>query len=146
MSSTPFSTELTPESRLRQIVLGSGALLVGVGIVVIMTLPVAAHWRWPGVGLWGVAGVREILVIARGYQRYRRIRIDSSGAIELLRPRGDWMAVEVQAGSVVLQKLAWLRFRLPDGSPCAELLRGSTRENEDWRRFQLIWRHLGGAR
>ena len=146
MSSTPFSAELTPESRLRKVVLGSGALLVAVGIIVISMLPVAAHWRWLGACLWGLAGVREILVIANGYRRYRRIRIESSGAMELLRPCGDWMAVEVQAGSVVLQKLAWLRFRFPDGTRCAELLRCNTRENEDWRRFQVIRRHLGGAR
>jgi hypothetical protein len=146
MSSTPFSIELTPELRLRRIVLASGAALGGAGVLVMMTLPVAAHWRWLGASLWGLVGLREILIIASGYRRYRRIRIDSSGALELLRTQGGWMSAELLAGSVVLQNLAWLRFRLPGGLPCAELLQGNMRENESWRRFQLIWRHLGGPR
>ena len=145
MSSTPFSIELIPDSCLRRIVLASGALLTGVGILVISTLPVAPYWRWLGAGSWCFIGLRGVLAIASGYKRYRRIRIDSAGSVDLQDPGGDWMAVEIQAGSVVLQSVAWLRFRLPDGSGCGELLRGDTREDEQWRRFQLVWRHLGGA-
>ena len=124
----------------------SGALLTAAGIPVIGTLPVAPVWRWLAAGAWCLNGLREILGIASGYRRYGRIRIDSEGAIALQAPGGNWMAAEVRDGSVVLQRYAWLRFRLPDGSGCGELLRGDSLENEHWRRFQLVWRHLGGAR
>ena len=146
MSSTPYSTELDTEPLLRRIVLASGALLTVAGILVITTLPVAPSWRWLAAGAWCLGGLREVLLIAGGYRRYGRIRIDSAGAIRLQGPGGDWTVAELRAGSVVLQRLAWLRFRLPDGSGCGELLRGDTFEDEHWRRFQLVWRHLGGAR
>ena len=146
MSSTPFSTELDTDPRLRRVVLASGAFLTVAGIPVISTLPVAPFWLWLATGAWCLSGLREILVIANGYRRYRRIRIDSAGAFAVQGPGGDWMAAEVRAGSVVLQRHAWLRFQLADGSGCGELLRGNTFENEHWRRFQLVWRHLGGAR
>lgn len=146
MSSTPFSTELDVDPRLRRIVLASGVLLTVAGIPVISTLPVAPLWRWLAAGAWCLGGLREVLIIAAGYRRYGRIRIDSAGAIALQGSGGEWVAAEVRGGSVVLQRLAWLRLRLPDGSGCGELLRGDTIENEHWRRFQLVWRHLGGAR
>ena len=146
MSSTPFSTELDTDPRLRRIVLASGALLTVAGIFVIGTLPVASFWRWLAGGAWCLSGLREILAIADGYRRYGRIRIDSAGAVALQGRGGDWTSAEVRAGSVVLQRLAWLRLRLPDGSGCGELLRAGTFEIEHWRRFQLVWRHLGGAR
>ncbi|MDH3442230.1 MAG: hypothetical protein OEM63_15840 [Gammaproteobacteria bacterium] len=146
MSSTLFSTELATDKVLRRVVLGSGALLTITGILVIATLPGPPHWLWPAATLWGLAGLREIRIIASGYDAYQRIRISSTGAMELRRSTDDWMPVELLAGSVVLLNLAWLRFRLADGSRCCELLRGNAREDEAWRRFQLIWRHLGGAR
>ena len=146
MSSTPYSTELNPDPRLRQFVLVSSALLHATGVAVIALLPVPAHWRWLGAALWAVAGLREIHSVACGFRQCRRIRIDSSGATELLREQGEWTAAEIQTGSVVLNRFAWLRLRLADGSRCVELLQGNTRDNEAWRRFQLIWRHLGGAR
>ena len=146
MSSTPFSTELEIDPCLRRIVLASGALLTVAGILVISTLSVAPPWRWLAAAAWCLGGLREILVIAHGHRRYRRIRIDSAGGIAVQGPGGDWIAAEVRSGSVVLQRLAWLRFRLPEGPGCGELLCGDTFENEHWRRFQLVWRHLGGAR
>jgi len=48
---------------------------------------------------------------------------------------------------VLLRKVGWIRlsFELPTGRKLilGELLRGDGRRGEDWRRLQVIWRHIG---
>ena len=143
MSSTPYSTELTPDPFLRRTVLLSGAVLTGVGLVVIGVSAFAVHFRLFAACLWLWLGVRQVLQIAKGHERCRRIRIDCNGNIEILRRSGDWVAASLASGSVVLPRLVWLRFRDPQGRFYAELLRGRRRQNRAWRRFQVIWKHLG---
>jgi len=51
----------------------------------------------------------------------------------------------IEAGSVVLWHFAWLRFRTENGRRHVELMRRKTAQNKDWRRLQVIWRHLGAG-
>lgn len=95
---------------------------------------------------WINAGMSELYRLSRCYQQYSRIRIDSDGALAVLAPSGQWRDAALGNGSVVLGRLAWLRIRLRDGHRCGELLAGNRRQDESWRRFQVIWRHLGGCR
>lgn len=142
MSSPAFSTELRPDPRLRALVLASGAGLGALGIVVLVTLPVAGCLRAILVFVWWAVTVRELSVQLAGYARVRVLRLDAGGQVQLgTRDRG-WQPARLAAGSIVLGSLAWLRFRTADGQ-VAELLAGSCRRDEHWRRLQLIWRHLG---
>jgi hypothetical protein len=51
------------------------------------------------------------------------------------------------SGGVLLSELGWIRLSvvLPDGRKLVlgEFVRGNARESADWRRLQVIWRHIG---
>ncbi len=102
-------------------------------------------FRLAGCVLWLIFSGRELLIIVRAYQRINRIRIDCSGHVGLRNSSGEWQAARLATGSVVLDRFAWLRIEACDGRRSVELLRGITRKNEEWRRLQVIWRHLGAA-
>jgi hypothetical protein len=118
--------------------------LIGIGVII--SIPV--HWalRLAATGGWIFASVWELVVIYRGYRRYWRIRLYSPGQISLQTTAGDWQAAELISGSIVLPGVAWLRMRTHDGLRHRELLIGKARGDDAWRRFQVIWRHLGTAR
>jgi len=143
VSSTPYSTELTPDPFLRRMVLLSGVVLTGTGLVMIGVAAVAVHFRLSGACLWLWLGLRQVLQIAKGHEHCRRIRIDCDGNMEILRHGGDWVAATLASGSVVLPRLVWLRYRDPEGRVYGELLSGRRRQNRAWRRFHVIWKHLG---
>jgi len=146
VSSPEYSTVLNADERPRNIVLASAAAGWVIGAVTAVTLNL--HWTWRIAILlaWtchSIAGWREITA---GYMHYRAIRLHGSGRVELLGPDGSAVTATVQPGSVVLARCGWLRLRVADGPDLAELVLARCCENEAWRRFQVIWRHLGGER
>lgn len=145
MSSNNYAAELTPDPRLRRLVIGSGvaAAFVGTGMIGTWDLPVL--WRVLAASGWIASCGVELQRIARGYGRYRRIRVVSDGSVELLVAGGPWVAASVRSGSFVLPHIAWLRLAVRGGPGLAELVRAGAGQNEAWRRFQVVWRHLGGA-
>ena len=145
MSSHIYSAELTPDPLLRRVVLWSGAGATLVGIILITALPIAAHWRAATGIAWLLLNGHDLVLIAKGNKRCKRIRLLQNGAAEVLTPTGSWVAVTLLAGSIVLPRIAWLRFAADDGSRYAELIRGKRAQNQHWRRLQVIWRHLGAG-
>lgn len=143
MSSPVYSTELRTEPLLRRIVLLTGLLFVITGLIVILMMPLAFGWRIAAGGSWVLFGLREVIIIRNAYAAYFRLRLDSAGKLELVITNGANKAATLLAGSVVLAGVAWLRIESADGLRCAELLRGNCRENKQWRRLQVIWRHFG---
>jgi hypothetical protein len=145
VSSKNCAAELTPDPRLRRLVIGSGvaAAAAGAGLTWSWHLPV--FWRLLAASCWLASCSVELRRIVQGYRRYRRIRVVSDGSVELRVAGGPWVAASVRPGTVVLPRIAWLRFAVRGGPGLAELVRGESGENEAWRRFQVIWRHLGGA-
>ncbi len=115
------------------------------GLVTILTMQAGPILQLPGCVLWLLFSGRELVVIASGYRRIRRIRFFSNGDIELGSYNGDWQSARLVNGSVVLDGFAWLRIEDCDGRRSVELLRGTSRKNEEWRRLQVIWRHLGAT-
>ncbi len=61
------------------------------------------------------------------------------------KPAVDWQTAAIGNGCVVMRKLAWLRLKPATGARYHELLRRNSLESEQWRRLQVIWRHLGAA-
>lgn len=145
MSSHTYSTDLTPDSALRQIIVIVGLAVTVLGIVMIALLPVATPWRALGGVVWLTISTRDLFVIKKGHKRCQRLRIVHDGSIEVLAPDGCWFPATLLAGSVVLSRVAWLRFECDDGQRCAELMRGKCLRNKHWRRLQVIWRHLGAG-
>lgn len=151
MSSTSFSANLysatlTPDPWLRILVLSAGRVLIAIGLVVILTLPLAGGIRTTGSLLWLLLGAWELGRLQRGFAHCLSIRLRSDGRIEVLSEESEWSLAILSTGCIVLSNLAWLRLRLENGTDVVELLRGDARESHDWRRFQVIWQHIGAAR
>ena len=144
MSSSTFSAEIRLHSRLRRIVLISGVILALTGCGLILLLPfaglslpvkavVAAAWTfWSG---------RELLTHWRVYARWSVLTLYANGETELL-GKQESGAARVLPGSIILPDIAWLRIRAENGETWGELVAANPRESEEWRRFQVIIRHL----
>ena len=131
---------------LRRLVIIAGLSAAIGGLVMILTLPVPLLWRAGGAILWLLLSTHELRVIARAQERCQRIRIEHDGTVWVFDPNGCCLAATLAGGSIVLRNLAWLRFEAQNGQRFAELLRGNGPKNKDWRRLQVIWRHLGASR
>ena len=146
MSSNAYWACLTPDPRLRILVLTSGCCLIAAGLVVILTLPLDAAVRAAACLFWSVSGYRELRALRRGYRACSAIRLAPGGELTVCSRDGEWLPGTLLAGSVVLRNLAWLRLRTAAGARTLECLRGDARKSEDWRRLQVIWRHIGAGR
>ena len=143
MSSNRFSSTLQPDPWLRILVLTSGRLLLAAGLVLILILDAAVALRALAGLIWVAFGHYELRSLQVGFDELLAIRLFSDGAVEVLNDDQEWMPAEYQTGCIVLQKLAWLRLRAANGAQFVELLRGDTRRSQNWRRLQVIWRHVG---
>ena len=140
-----YSAEVVPDRRLRRLVLLSGAALHLAGLIIVPTLPLAATLRVALAIAWTGLCSYEWLAMWRGYVTGGRLRIDAGGSVERQCLDGTWESARLCAGSVVVSRFAWLRIAPPGMRPYAELVAGDGRESEDWRRLQVIWRHIGAA-
>jgi hypothetical protein len=131
---------------LRITVLTSGRLLIAAGLVLILTFDLDTTIRVVGCFVWFVAGRYEIVGIERGFESCNAVRLSSDGDIAVLNNDQEWLPVTLQTGSIVLRNYAWLRMQTENGEKFVELLRGNARQSEDWRRLQVIWRHIGALR
>ena len=145
MSSTTFFSDLEPDAVSRRIVIATGVGALLCGALAIFTLPVEATWKLFGTTAWGITGSRDLWLIASGYKRCRRIRLSHEGSVQAWLPAGRCAAATLCAGSVVTDGFAWLRIEFENGRRLGLLLRRKASRNEDWRRLQVIWRHLGAG-
>jgi hypothetical protein len=120
------------------------AAVLGTGII--LTLPIKPAWQLLAAAVWLLQNSHGLLLIAKGYKRCQRIRIAHDGAVSIMTDGRFGSPAMLIAGSVVLHEIAWLRFEAEDGRRFAELIRGQGPQDEDWRRLQVIWRHLGASR
>ncbi|MDH3747221.1 MAG: hypothetical protein OER97_03355 [Gammaproteobacteria bacterium] len=145
MSSATYSASIQPNLRLRYLVLGSGMLLAAIGALVILLLPLVAHWRAVLLAAWLVMVVTELLLSWRAYRESLSYRLYCDGSIDVMRPTRGPRAAAFAAGSVIGTRLAWLRVRAADGACWGELIAGNPRKNKEWRRFQVICRLVGAC-
>jgi hypothetical protein len=127
------------------VVLGSGVLLALTALLLIVSLPIEPLWAGCCIVAWLLLSGTELLLLQQGYRRARRYRLDIDGSIVIYRRDGGRDIGRYAVGSVVLANWAWLRIVAGDGSSWAEPLRGSVRESQQWRRFQVICRHLAAC-
>ena len=145
MSSTAFSTELRPEPLLRIAVQLSGLTTLFFGLLALILMPVGSVWRIPACLLWLFYGIQELRTIRAAYSQYFAVNIDAVGEVRLVARSGEHHAAVLLPGSVLLPSCAWLRFKTENGLVFGELMRGNSRESKDWRRLQVIWRHIGAT-
>lgn len=145
MSSRRYSAELQTDLLLRRLVLLTGAGLGLVGLLLTLRLPV--HFAIAGaVALaWSGYFTCQLRKTMRAYAATRGLRIAADGSLRRLDATGRWRPARLLQGSVVLARLAWIRFETEQGAQAAELLGGDPRKSHDWRRLQVIWRHIGAV-
>lgn len=130
-------------SRLRRVVLLSGMLLAVAGFAMILSLPVHLAARIAGCAAWAILCWREQARFRHAYRRVLRLRMSCDGDLKVLDRNGKWLTARLLSGSVLLRRLGWMRIRTEDGHVFAELVGGRCRHDADWRRLQVIWRHVG---
>ena len=133
-----------PDPWLRIVVLTSGRLLAAIGVVVVLLLPLPAGVRLAGLVVWCIAVFRELGSLQRGFRHCRLLRLYADGSLAV-KSGAEWVPAKLENGSVVIANFAWLRFVSDTGIHCQELLRGDARQSNEWRRLQVIWRHVGTA-
>ncbi len=143
MSLNSYSASLTPDPWLRIVVLTSGRLLVAAGLVLILNLAVDTGLRVLGCLGWAAFGRFELRRLEQGFDACAAIRVDSNGDFAVLKNNDNWVPASLMTGSVLLRKLGWMRLQDESGQVFLELIRGNARQSQDWRRLQVIWRHIG---
>ena len=143
MSSNSYSASLKPDPWLRIVVSTSGRLLIAAGLALILVFAIDVALRAVGCLVWVAVGRFELRRLEQGFDACRSIRIDSSGEIAILNSDGIWAPARLLTGSVLLRKLGWVRLQDHRGQIFLELIRGDARQSQDWRRLQVIWRHIG---
>ena len=143
MSSRTYSSELTPDPVLRGLLLVAAAMTMLLGLLMILCLPIDRFLSVGAAIIWCAITAIEIAAISIAHKRFSGIRVYADGSIELRARDGVWQAATTARGCIVLPKLAWFRVRPAKGPIYRELVRGDSRESEQWRRLQVIWRHLG---
>ncbi len=147
MSSTAYFAEIYPDPFLRRIVLVSGALLALVGVPLIITLPVAPELRAAVVMTWLALAANELSRVRRAWYACQALRFSADGTVAVLMPGQLWQPARLLSGGILLRSVGWIRLSvaLPTGRKfvLGELLRGDCRNGADWRRFHVIWRHIG---
>lgn len=143
MSSTAYFAEFKPDPHLRRLVAASGVLLGIAGVLVILLLPTDLWMRLAACVIWVLTSAREHRQLQRGWADCRALRFTANGELTVLGADQTWRAARRETGSVLLRKLGWIRLRDHRGVVFGELLSGDDRASPDWRRLQVIWRHVG---
>lgn len=126
--------------------LGSGALLALFGLLPVVSLPVSVPVNLLlGVG-WLVFSTVELGRILAGFRRVAGLRLDDSLLLELKSPAGEWRPGRFAAGTLVLGRAVWLRFRDIEGRLQGELLTGDPRYDAGFRRLVVLLEYGQEAR
>ena len=145
MSSGKYSAELRPDGLLRRLVVFSAVGLSVLGVAVIFTLPLPVSGLLMASVGWLLLCTWEIVVACRRFRGCRCLRLFAGGEILLLDAAGTWRPARLSSGSVVSRRIGWILVETRQGRRFAGLFRGRCRESDDWRRLQVIWRHIGGT-
>jgi hypothetical protein len=131
---------------MQHVVVMSGVLMGLLGQLMIWLMPITAGWRLLACVACLAMVSSELYRMRRAWARYSCARVGHDGAAALRNADGQWQPAELLPGCLLLRRVGWLRLRAGDGGCFAALYRGHCRHNTDWRRLQVIWRHIGAAR
>ena len=143
MSSNSYSACLAPDPWLRIVVSISGRLLIAAGLALLLVLAIDELLKAVSCIVWILIGRFELRRLEGGFETCRAIRIESSGDAMILNSEENWVPARLLTGSVLLRRLAWIRLQDQSGRIFLELISGDARQSQNWRRLQVIWRHIG---
>ena len=143
MSSIEYWADLHPDKCLRRAVLVSGIALLVAGVVMISMLDLSKILKVVGGLAWAGISAHRLWQYARAYALNGKLRIRADESLEIEGPDGQRHRARLCSGSFATRRFAWLRVAPANAAAYGELLRGDSRQSEEWRRFQVIWRHIG---
>ena len=112
MSSAVYEAELAPDERIRAGLLAFACCVTLAGLILILLLPVIAPLRAALGATFLLAAIVEAITFMRGMSRIYRIRIRSDGSISGVGSAGTMQPLTLLPGSIVLDRLAWLRLQI----------------------------------
>ena len=122
--------------------LASAIIVALLGALAISLATVSVWVRLPALVVWIALSYREIVALRRGWRRSCGVRLYADGRVDIRRDGAAWESAELADGSILLRRFGWLRLVASDGARIHELVRGSCREDREWRRLHVIWRHV----
>ena len=132
---------------MRRVLAAAALLAYLLGLVTICSLPIDARLAALAAAIWSLLLAAQWFLISSAHKRFHCLRIHYDGTAQLLGHRGEWQPATICKECIVLSNFAWLKLKAAQGGTYCELVRGdargNTRENEQWRHLQVIWRHLG---
>ncbi|MGI9200590.1 MAG: hypothetical protein ACR2QL_06000 [Woeseiaceae bacterium] len=140
-----YVANLKPDRRLSHWLAAGVLLAVAAGIWTISNLAISDELRWLGGAGWTLAIAGRAGLVVAAQLRCRQLNIYADGSAMLQDQGGSWQAATLRNGTVVLSNLAWLDLRTDDGRGFSALFCGNCRKSEQWRRLQVIWRHMGSG-
>jgi hypothetical protein len=143
VASNAYSAELQVDPILRRCVVGTGLLLLLAGVAAVFTLPVPLMQRGAAAALWSAGCGCSIWRLVGAWGTYVALRISPDGIVRLRQADSEWQDAVLLPGSVLLRDWGWIRLRPRGGPAFAEPLCGTRQNRQDWRRLQVIWRHVG---
>jgi hypothetical protein len=128
---------------LRRFVQWSAAAMALAGVAVIASLDAPVAARLSAVHVWCVIMACQVGALRRSWGQCAGFRVHADGSVEVRNSAGEWRCGQLEPDGVLLRRWAWIRLRKGSGRPFAEPLRGSCRDSREWRRLQVVWRHVG---
>ncbi len=135
-----YSATILPDDRLRALVFVSGIVLGAAGACATACLAVAPQWRLAIASAWIALTLSALLRLRRRSLAVTAYRVYPDGSLDL-QLRDGMRAGRLLPGSVLYERVGWLRVASSDGAAWAELVTGNCRKNKGWRRLQVIFRH-----
>ena len=120
-------------------------LFCAAGIWTVSNLAISAELRWLGGAGWVFAVLARSGIVLASQLRYPTVKIHADGSALLKDAHGDWYPATMSSNCLVLANFAWLDLEMADKTRYSGLVRGKSRESQQWRRLQVIWRHIGAA-
>lgn len=135
-----YSATIRPDGRLRALVFASGSALIVAGAVAIMFLPVAPALRPLLAVGWITLAASRLVRLRRKTAPLRAYRLYADGSLDLMHTVGA-RSGRLLPGSMLYERVGWLRVASGEGGAWGELIAGNCRKNKEWRRLQVIFRH-----
>ena len=143
MSSNAYFAEFKPDPALRRVVQWSGVVAGLVGVAVVAGIEAPFALRLCGGTAWLLIVGAQLRAQSQGWSACVALRVYGDGAVTVRGSDGEWSPGQLEPDGVLLRRWGWIRLRTGTGRPFAEPLRGACRESREWRRLQVVWRHIG---
>jgi hypothetical protein len=146
VSSNEYFAEFRPDPLLYRIVSWSGGLLAVAGLFACMFLALPSAGRIAAGLAWCGVATAELLALRRSSQSCAAFRIMGDGSAAVRGGDGQWQPAALLEGGILLRHCGWLRLRTGAGQVIVQPVRAAACDSADWRRLQVIWRHVGALR